>query len=135
MFCVELIRLLTCVWNDFSGKYTIGLGQQAMAVCNDREDINSACLTAVHNLLGECTMAEIKCTHRRSTIAKISSWDCSHTCAFCFATEKYNIDPRDVGRLEVGTETFVDKSKAVKTTLMRLFSDHGNTDIEGIDAT
>ncbi|KAJ3066735.1 hypothetical protein HDU98_009998 [Podochytrium sp. JEL0797] len=34
-----------------AGKYTIGLGQQNMSVCDDREDINSICLTAVNNLL------------------------------------------------------------------------------------
>ncbi|KAM5294643.1 hydroxymethylglutaryl-CoA synthase, mitochondrial [Glossophaga mutica] len=40
-----------------------------------------------------------------------------------------------VGRLEVGTETIIDKSKAVKTVLMELFQNSGNTDIEGIDTT
>ncbi|KAB0399407.1 hypothetical protein E2I00_006985, partial [Balaenoptera physalus] len=40
-----------------------------------------------------------------------------------------------VGRLEVGTETIIDKSKAVKTVLMELFQDSGNTDIEGTDTT
>jgi len=44
--------------------------------------------------------------------------------------KSYDIDPRDVGRLEVGTESLVDKSKSTKTTLMRLFGD--NTDIEGV---
>lgn len=34
-------------------------------------------------------------------------------------------------RLQVGTETLIDKSKAVKTTLMQLFAEHGNQDIEG----
>lgn len=82
-----------------AGKYTIGLGQENMAVCGEREDINSACLTAVQNLL-----------------------------------EKYDIPHDAVGRLEVGTETMVDKSKAVKTTLMRLFNEHGQYDIEGIDS-
>lgn len=43
--------------------------------------------------------------------------------------EKYHIDPKSVGRLEVGTETLVDKSKSTKTVLMSLFP--GNTDIEG----
>jgi hydroxymethylglutaryl-CoA synthase len=43
--------------------------------------------------------------------------------------EKYRIDPSLVGRLEVGTETLVDKSKSTKTVLMSLFGD--NTDIEG----
>jgi 3-hydroxy-3-methylglutaryl CoA synthase len=28
-----------------AGKYTIGLGQQKMGVCDDREDIHSICLT------------------------------------------------------------------------------------------
>eukprot|EP00729_Bicosta_minor_P010031 gene10031-32060_t len=82
-----------------AGKYTIGLGQENMAVCGEREDINSACLTAVQNLL-----------------------------------EKYDIPHDAVGRLEVGTETMVDKSKAVKTTLMRLFNENGQYDIEGIDS-
>ena len=76
------------------GRYTLGLGQDAMAVTGDAEDVNSMALTAVHSLL-----------------------------------EKYNIDPKDVGRLEVGTETLVDKSKSTKTVLMDLFGD--NTDIEG----
>jgi hydroxymethylglutaryl-CoA synthase len=49
--------------------------------------------------------------------------------------EKYKISYNDIGRLEVGTETIIDKSKAVKTTLMTLFSEHGNTEIEGIDTT
>lgn len=40
-----------------------------------------------------------------------------------------------VGRLEVGTETIIDKSKSVKTLLMQLFEESGNTDVEGIDTT
>jgi hydroxymethylglutaryl-CoA synthase len=79
-----------------AGKYTIGLGQQTMAYVGDREDINSMCLTVLHNLM-----------------------------------EKYNIDPESIGRLEVGTETITDKSKATKTFLMDLFG--SNTNIEGID--
>jgi len=65
-----------------------------MAFVDDREDINSICLTAVARLL-----------------------------------EKYNIDPKSVGRIEVGTESLVDKSKSTKTVLMQLFP--GNNDIEG----
>ena len=73
----------------------VGLGQLNMAFCDDREDVASIFLTAVHGLL-----------------------------------EKYNIDPNCIGRLEVGTETLVDKSKSVKTSLMKLFG--SNTDLEGI---
>ena len=43
---------------------------------------------------------------------------------------KYNVKPSQVGRLEVGTETLLDKSKSLKTTLMQLFGD--NHDIEGV---
>lgn len=83
-----------------AGKYTIGLGQSRMGFCNDREDINSLCLTVTHRLL-----------------------------------ERYGIEPRDIGRLEVGTETILDKSKSVKSVLMQLFEPHGCTDIEGADTT
>ncbi|KAM6188030.1 hydroxymethylglutaryl-CoA synthase, cytoplasmic-like isoform 5-T5 [Sarcoramphus papa] len=38
-----------------------------------------------------------------------------------------------IGRLEVGTETIIDKSKSVKSVLMQLFEESGNTDVEGID--
>ncbi|KIJ55599.1 hypothetical protein M422DRAFT_24168 [Sphaerobolus stellatus SS14] len=48
--------------------------------------------------------------------------------------KKYNIDPKSIGRLDVGTETIIDKSKSVKTTLMDLFAEAGNHDIEGIDS-
>ena len=43
--------------------------------------------------------------------------------------ETYKIDPKSVGRLEVGTESLVDKSKSTKTVLMELFP--GNQSIEG----
>ncbi|SCW00227.1 LAFE_0B12244g1_1 [Lachancea fermentati] len=43
----------------------------------------------------------------------------------------YNIDPNQVGRLEVGTETLLDKSKSVKSVLTQLFPE--NKDMEGID--
>lgn len=45
--------------------------------------------------------------------------------------EKHNINPKDIGRLEVGTETLLDKSKSAKSVLMQLLGD--NHDVEGID--
>jgi len=44
-------------------------------------------------------------------------------------------DYSSIGRLEVGTETIIDKSKSVKTVLMQLFEGSGNNDVEGIDTT
>ncbi|GMP96128.1 hypothetical protein CsSME_00044909 [Camellia sinensis var. sinensis] len=49
--------------------------------------------------------------------------------------EKYGIDPKQIGRLEVGSETVIDKSKSIKTFLMQIFEETGNTDIEGVDST
>ena len=82
------------------GKYTIGLGQNRMSFCNDREDISSICLTVTERLL-----------------------------------KKYQISPKNIGFMMIGTETIVDKSKSVKTVLMDLFKESGNTDIEGVHAT
>lgn len=79
-----------------AGKYTIGLGQDKMGFCSDREDINSLCLTALSQLV-----------------------------------EKSGISYSDIGRLEVGTETILDKSKSVKSVLMQLFEESGNHDVEG----
>ncbi|KAI9076636.1 hypothetical protein K1719_041109 [Acacia pycnantha] len=49
--------------------------------------------------------------------------------------EKYEIDPKQIGRLEVGSETVIDKSKSIKTFLMQIFEKCGNSDIEGVDST
>ena len=49
--------------------------------------------------------------------------------------KKSGISYSDIGRLEVGTETLLDKSKSVKTALMRLFEESGNSDVEGVDST
>jgi hydroxymethylglutaryl-CoA synthase len=48
--------------------------------------------------------------------------------------ERYGIAPSDVGRLEVGTETLLDKSKSVKTALLALFGDDC-ADLEGVTST
>lgn len=78
------------------GKYTLGLGQDALAYVGDREDINSISLSVVVSLL-----------------------------------EKYDIPLNQIGRIEIGTETLIDKSKSTKTVLMDLFDLVGNVDVEG----
>ena len=47
--------------------------------------------------------------------------------------ETCNIDPRDIGRLEVGTESMVDKSKSVKSTVISLLNAQGVYNVEGVD--
>jgi hydroxymethylglutaryl-CoA synthase len=46
--------------------------------------------------------------------------------------KKNGIRPEEIGRLEVGTETLLDKSKSLKTVLMNLFLASGNHDLEGV---
>lgn len=99
------------------GKYTIGLGQKFMACTDDREDINSFALTGMYPA---CFIASETCSCHSTVVSSL--------------IEKYNIDPKSIGRLDVGTETIIDKSKSVKTVLMDLFAASGNTDIEGIDS-
>merc|ERR1719412_406722 len=41
----------------------------------------------------------------------------------------------NIGRMDVGTESLIDKSKSIKTVLMQLFSGSGNSDVEGVDST
>ena len=45
---------------------------------------------------------------------------------------KNKITKEMIGRLEVGTETIIDKSKSLKTILMMLFQ--GNHDMEGVSS-
>ena len=49
--------------------------------------------------------------------------------------ERNNVSFTDIGRLEVGTETILDKSKSVKTVIMQLFASSGNSSVEGVDTT
>ena len=82
------------------GKYTVGLGQQALAYVDDREDVTSVLLNALSRLL-----------------------------------ESYGVAPSAIGRLEVGTETLIDKSKSVKTALMAHLFGADQTDVEGVTST
>ncbi len=86
-------------FHDSPGKYTTGLGQEAIVFCADNEDAISMSLTAVHRLM-----------------------------------ERTGVGWNRIGRLEVGTESLVDRSKGIKTLLVSLFERHGNCNIEGADS-
>jgi hydroxymethylglutaryl-CoA synthase len=88
-----------------------------MAWPDDREDINSFALNGNHRHFKCHCMASDNCD-----------------VAVAGLLEKYSIDPKSIGRIDVGTETIIDKSKSVKTTIMDLFAESGNFDIEGIDS-
>jgi hydroxymethylglutaryl-CoA synthase len=98
------------------GKLTAGLGQTTMSFCDDREGRDPYPRTEYTLIL--LTGLDIYSL----LLTAVSS-----------LLRKYSIDPRSIGRLEVGTETLLDKAKSCKSVLMQLFSPAGNTDIEGID--
>jgi 3-hydroxy-3-methylglutaryl CoA synthase len=62
-----------------------------------------------------------------------SYFTCFYLISVCFFFKKQGYEK--IGRIEVGTETILDKSKSVKTVLMQLFEESGNTDVEGVDTT
>lgn len=62
--------------------------------------------------LGQLKMA---CVNDREDINSISL-----TCVSQLL-KKHGVKPEQIGRMEVGTETLLDKSKSVKTVLMSLF--------------
>ena len=76
-----------------------------MSFTNSFEDINSICLTGTSFIFLFFTIYNIV-VHN--------------------LLEKYEIDPRKIGRLEIGTETLIDKSKSTKTVLMQLFKKYDN---------
>lgn len=47
--------------------------------------------------------------------------------------DRHGVSPLEIGRLEVGTESSVDSSKSIKSYLMTVLEEAGNTDVEGVD--
>lgn len=94
ILALELVVPSRCVYQDdlelydgvSRGKYTIGLGQETMSFCTDREDVVSLCLTAVSNLMNR-TKTSMKMVAMFVLLHKSSSWTlrCSLTIVvICF---------------------------------------------------
>jgi len=64
--------------------------------------------------------------------------DCEDIQSICLTIvkrllEKTRVSPKRIGFLMVGTESLIDKSKSIKSTLMQLFEDCDNHEIEAVD--
>ena len=64
--------------------------------------------------------------------------DYEDICSLCLTVlsrllDRTGVHPQQIGRLDVGTETTLDKAKSIKSFLMQLFAEYDNTDIEGVD--
>jgi hypothetical protein len=65
-------------------------------------------------------------------LRSVSGFSCYVICSVVAnLMENYNFDFKNIGRLEVATETIQDHSKSVKTYLMKLFEESGNFNVEG----
>jgi hydroxymethylglutaryl-CoA synthase len=102
-----------------SGKYTIGLGQTKMSKSQRLRPFLWVSHVADAALAGFCDDREDMYSIALTTLSSLF--------------RKYSIDPNSIGRLEVGTETLLDKSKSVKSVLMQLFEKSGNFNVEGVD--
>lgn len=87
-----------------------------MSFCDDREGECVGLIPSLQSLTAAPDIYSIALTTLTSLISK------------------YGIDLKNIGRLEVGTETMLDKSKSVKSVLMQLFEKSGNFNVEGVDA-
>ena len=95
------------------GKYQIGLGQGAPRPRSLQADALAA---AAAEKMAFCGPREDIHSLMMTAVSELLS--------------RYGLSPADIGRLEVGTESLVDKSKSAKTTLMQLFSN--NSAMEGV---
>jgi len=100
------------------GKYTKGIGQVEARFCTDDEDPVSFAMTVVHRLAERINDKQLNMNE----------------------TWKYSLDQKNVnfwnavGRLDIGTESIIDRSKSMKSYCMDLFERYGNEwNIEGVD--
>merc|ERR1719482_567096 len=99
------------------GKYTKGIGQVEARFPTDDEDPVSFALTTVHRLIERMDRVGFNKTGDYSNDGKtLASWN-------------------SIGRIDIGSESLIDRSKSMKTFVMDLFERYGDgeADIEGVD--
>jgi len=100
------------------GKYTKGIGQIEARYPTDDEDPISYCMTVIHRLMERMERDGFNETYKWSEDGStLKNWNA-------------------VGRLDVGSESLVDRSKSMKAYCMDLFERYGDGDlgnIEGVD--
>lgn len=105
----------------------IGLEYQLPSLYIDQEDVANNIGSEVDKIKIGLGLEQMGVLSRREDVVSLAMN------AVDRLLKRYNVDPKDVGRLEVGTESNPDASKSVKSYLMELFP--GNTSICGCDTT
>ncbi|CAE8661666.1 unnamed protein product, partial [Polarella glacialis] len=99
------------------GKYTKGIGQVEARYPTDDEDPVSFAMTVTHRLIERMEREGFNETHKYSQDGStLKCWN-------------------SIGRLDVGSESLIDRSKSMKAYVMDLFERHGDGEgnIEGVD--
>mmetsp|Transcript_17395 Transcript_17395/g.50879 ORF Transcript_17395/g.50879 Transcript_17395/m.50879 type:complete len:982 (-) Transcript_17395:69-3014(-) len=99
------------------GKYTKGIGQIEARYPTDDEDPISFSMTCVHRLIERMGKDGFNETFKYSENGEtLGNWN-------------------SIGRLDIGSESLVDRSKSMKAYVMDLFERYGNceSNIEGVD--
>ena len=111
--------------------------QKRMAFYNDQENVVSAAMTAVQNLMDKYEIDPRSIGRYQAFSTPCPSALCSWHDVRAVCLRPCADDSKVCGsvavllrRLEVGTESSVDKSKSIKTFLMALFEECGNTGVE-----
>lgn len=77
-------------------------------------------LVSVDSTLNTCSYVITVVTFCLQNLVLTSPLNFSLT-AVTSLLERYKIDPKQIGRLEVGSETVIDKSKSIETFLVQIF--------------
>lgn len=99
------------------GKYTKGIGQIEARFCSDDEDPISFAMTVTHRLVDRMESEGFNETYKYSEDGSmLNGWNA-------------------IGRLDIGSESLVDRSKSMKAYVMDLFERYGDgeSNIEGVD--
>ena len=110
---------------------TLGAGIHAMEMYVPRHAVRAADLEALHNQDGKYTTGLHM--HEFSTTGEDEDAVSMALTVVSRLMQRHQVPWEQVGMLQVGTESLVDRSKSIKSNLMQLFEAHGCFNVEGVD--
>ena len=106
-------------------------GIHALEVYTPRQCVSAAELERAHNIVGKYTeglmMREFAACDEDENVVTMALTVLSRL------VETHGLRYKDIGVLQVGSESLLDRSKSIKTHLMQLFDASANHGVEGVD--
>ena len=107
------------------------VGIHALEVCTPRQCVSAAELERAHNIVGKYTeglmMREFAACDEDENVVTMALTVLSRL------VETHGLRYKDIGMVQVGSESLLDRSKSIKTHPMRLFDASANHGVEGVD--